>query len=57
MGGNAGLSFTSTYKLNGLQAVPLQKKEQDYTNFNGETGEGVETNVYTGKNGKWVKKK
>jgi hypothetical protein len=51
--GNAGLSFTSTYKLKSFNAKPLKKTEQDYTNVNWQTGEGYLENEYKGKRGKW----
>lgn len=52
--GNAGLSFTSTYKLKGFTARPLTKEVKDHTNVNGETGKGYSESTYTGKNSKWV---
>jgi len=51
--GNAGFSFTSTYKLKGVKAKPIQKTEDDFTNFNGETGEGAVRKEYISKYGKW----
>jgi len=51
--GNAGISFTSTYKLKGLKAKPIKKTEDDFTNFNGETGEGDVRKEYISKYGKW----
>jgi hypothetical protein len=51
--GNAGMHFTSTYKLKGFTAQPLKKEVRDFTNVNGETGKGYSESTYTGKKGKW----
>ncbi len=56
MGGNAGLSFTSTYKLQGFTAQPVTKDVYDFTSLNGETGKGYSESTYKGKKGKWVLK-
>lgn len=52
--GMFGVSSESTYRLDGLTAIPLLKKEFDNLHLNIETGEGRILRTYKGENGKWV---
>ena len=52
--GMFGVSSESTYRLDGLTAIPLLKKEFDSLHLNIETGEGRILRTYKGENGKWV---
>lgn len=52
--GMFGVSSESTYRLDGLSAIPLLKKEFDSLHLNIETGEGRILRTYKGKKEKWV---
>lgn len=43
----------STYRLENLKAIPLSKKETDYTNFDEPTRKGGFYREYIGENGVW----
>lgn len=51
--GMFGVESESTYRLDGMTAIPLLKKEFDSLNLSLETGEGKVLRTYNGKNGKW----
>ena len=49
-----GVSWESTYSLDGLTAIPLIKKEYDGLKIDVQTGTGRILRTYNGENGKWV---
>lgn len=52
--GMFGVSSESTYRLDGLTAIPLIKKEFDNFKLDIQTGTGRILRTYKGENGKWV---
>lgn len=47
-----GLSYESTYKLEGMRAIPIRKIEEDFTGM-GADGKGGIKRIYRGKSGFW----
>lgn len=52
--GMFGVSWESAYRLDGLTAIPLVKKEYDSLKMDIQTGTGRILRTYKGENGKWV---
>lgn len=48
-----GISYESSYYLDGLIAYPLDKREEDTSQLNSATGKGGVIRLYTGKSGRW----